>query len=224
MKPTTTEFVIFLVSTGLLLLTPRLLPLLAHWMSGVAQRLFSSAPPLESRKTQASVRSELTTTIQDGARVDELNEWLLETLDLGAVDVETLDLQAAESDSSNRRAFVSDTLTLDEDKDASLAVDNLSLATRMVEDAKPEPDEAAQLLAELKAERKDRPAAAFEHRPGRHQVALGETLRLIAYERLGDSSRWFEIWKMNYTVIRNPKVLLPGTVLRLPAVASSRAA
>ena len=224
MKPTTTEFVIFLVSTGLLLLTPRLLPLLAHWMSGVAQRLFSSAPPLESRKTQASVRSELAATVQDHSRDDELNEWLLETLDLGAVDMETLDLRSVEPNQANLRAFESETLNLNRDKDASLAVDNLSLATRMVEDAKPEPDEAAELLAELKAERKDRPAAAFEHRPGRHQVALGETLRLIAYERLGDSSRWFEIWKMNYTVIGNPRVLLPGTVLRLPAVASSRAA
>ena len=224
MKPTMTEFVIFLVSTGFLLMTPRLLPLLAHWMSGVAHRLFSSSPSLENRKTQASVGVERRSTTRDPARDDELNDWLLETLDLNAVSAETLDLQAVEPDSSNRRAFVSDTLTLDEDKDASLAVDNLSLATRMVEDAKPEPDEAAQLLAELKAERKDRPAAAFEHRPGRHQVALGETLRLIAYERLGDSSRWFEIWKMNYTVIGNPRVLLPGTVLRLPAVASSRAA
>ena len=128
---------------------------------------------------------------------DELEFWLRDTLDLRAVASETLDL---------------------------CAVDNETLATRMVDDARPEPDEADLLLAELKAERKDGSSPAVEHQPGCHTVSLGDTLRLIAFERLGDSRRWYEIWKLNYASIRDPLVLLPGTVLRLPEVTSSRAA
>ncbi|MEE2779115.1 MAG: hypothetical protein VYE15_01225 [Myxococcota bacterium] len=49
-----------------------------------------------------------------------------------------------------------------------------------------------------------------------YKVCLGDTLRVVAHEVLGDSERWFELWQLNRGVVHNHQLLVPGTVLRLP--------
>lgn len=50
-----------------------------------------------------------------------------------------------------------------------------------------------------------------------HRVKRGETLGIIAEERLGDAARWKEIVELNRDVLPNPDELEVGFVLRLPA-------
>ena len=49
-----------------------------------------------------------------------------------------------------------------------------------------------------------------------HQVKQGDTLSGIAAAELGDSTRWPEIFALNRSVLTNPDVIVPGTVLVLP--------
>jgi LysM repeat protein len=55
-----------------------------------------------------------------------------------------------------------------------------------------------------------------------HTVRAGETLSGIAEDYLGSFARWPEILELNRDRVSRPELLLPGTVLRLPA--SARAA
>jgi nucleoid-associated protein YgaU len=47
-------------------------------------------------------------------------------------------------------------------------------------------------------------------------VKQGETLSGIAAAELGGSTRWPEIFALNRSVLTNPDVIVPGTVLVLP--------
>jgi len=50
-----------------------------------------------------------------------------------------------------------------------------------------------------------------------HEVVRGDNLTAIARRKLGDGSRWPEIFEMNRDIVSNPNLILPGQVLRLPA-------
>ena len=211
MKTTIIEFTLFLSAAGLLWLTPRLLPLLSRVVSKVSGRLFAS-----SSLTHTDIDEDLFggDTIQDPSQAlgdDNERAFMMDTLDLSATEVSLDTLRASRASAEPSR------------------VNNDALATSIMAGVKRAPvrrapDEADMLLSELKAEKKGGPIQAALDRSGRHTVRLGETLRVIAYERLGDSGRWFEIWKLNYATIQNPQVLVPGTKLRLPKEAHSKAA
>jgi nucleoid-associated protein YgaU len=49
-----------------------------------------------------------------------------------------------------------------------------------------------------------------------HQVKQGDTLSGIAAAELGDATRWPEIFALNRSVLTNPDLIVPGTVLVLP--------
>ena len=53
--------------------------------------------------------------------------------------------------------------------------------------------------------------------PGVYVVKKGDTLSGIAAAELGDADRWPEIFTINRAVLTNPDVIVPGTVLVLPA-------
>lgn len=64
------------------------------------------------------------------------------------------------------------------------------------------------------------PAAAAPVAAGSHDVKAGDYLWKIAHEKLGDATRWPEIYALNRDVIGdNPNLLQPGQKLRLPAPA-----
>ena len=50
-----------------------------------------------------------------------------------------------------------------------------------------------------------------------HEVVRGDNLTAIARWKLGDGSRWPEIFEMNRDIVSNPNLIFPGQVLRLPA-------
>ncbi|MGD8347568.1 MAG: LysM peptidoglycan-binding domain-containing protein [Lysobacterales bacterium] len=58
------------------------------------------------------------------------------------------------------------------------------------------------------------PAAAAQETV--HTVTSGETLWKIAEERLGDGSRYMEIFEANRDVLENPDHILPGQELKIP--------
>ena len=51
-------------------------------------------------------------------------------------------------------------------------------------------------------------------------VRNGDFLSKIAQERLGNSNRWREIYDLNRDIIKDPNLIYPGQVLRMPAAAS----
>ena len=53
--------------------------------------------------------------------------------------------------------------------------------------------------------------------PGVYVVKKGDTLSGIAAAELGDADRWPEIFTLNRAVLTNPDLIVPGTVLVLPA-------
>jgi nucleoid-associated protein YgaU len=50
-----------------------------------------------------------------------------------------------------------------------------------------------------------------------YTVQKGDTLSEIAQERLGDASRWQEIYDANRPLLDDPDRIYPGQVLRMPA-------
>jgi LysM repeat protein len=54
-----------------------------------------------------------------------------------------------------------------------------------------------------------------------HTVRSGETLGAIARDRLGSAARWTEILELNRDRVSRPELLMPGTILRLPATATT---
>ncbi|HEY9765526.1 MAG TPA: LysM peptidoglycan-binding domain-containing protein, partial [Chroococcales cyanobacterium] len=53
-----------------------------------------------------------------------------------------------------------------------------------------------------------------------YTVQKGDTLSAIAKKTLGDGNRWREIYELNKATIKDPNVIYPGMVLRLPTTAS----
>ncbi|MCL2562419.1 MAG: LysM peptidoglycan-binding domain-containing protein [Oscillospiraceae bacterium] len=62
------------------------------------------------------------------------------------------------------------------------------------------------------------PARETDNRPvvPTHTVVRGDTLWGIARRHLGDGRRYREIFELNRDQIRNPNLIFPGQVLRLP--------
>ncbi len=50
-----------------------------------------------------------------------------------------------------------------------------------------------------------------------HRVVPGDTLGAISSRYLGTPSRYVEIFNMNRSLIKNPNIILPGWVLKIPA-------
>jgi nucleoid-associated protein YgaU len=50
-----------------------------------------------------------------------------------------------------------------------------------------------------------------------HTVEKGDTLSEIAQEKLGDASRWKDIFEANRPMLTDPDEIYPGQVLRIPA-------
>lgn len=53
--------------------------------------------------------------------------------------------------------------------------------------------------------------------PQVHRVVPGDTLSTIARDKLGDASRFPEIFELNRNIINNPNLIFPGQVLLVPA-------
>jgi len=51
---------------------------------------------------------------------------------------------------------------------------------------------------------------------GTYTVKTGDSLSKIARSQLGSSNRWGEIYELNKDIIKNPSMIFPGQVLRMP--------
>ncbi|HQR46536.1 MAG TPA: LysM peptidoglycan-binding domain-containing protein [Thermoanaerobaculia bacterium] len=49
-----------------------------------------------------------------------------------------------------------------------------------------------------------------------YTVVSGDSLSKIAKKLYGDAGRWMEIWEANKDQIKNPDLIHPGQVLRIP--------
>ena len=49
-----------------------------------------------------------------------------------------------------------------------------------------------------------------------YTVVAGDSLSKIAKKELGDSKRWPEIFEANKDIIKNPDLIHPGQVLKMP--------
>lgn len=61
-----------------------------------------------------------------------------------------------------------------------------------------------------------RAAATQESRDLMHEVLAGDCLHLIAGYYYGDARMWERIWNANRHVVRNPNVLVSGSLLVVP--------
>ena len=50
-----------------------------------------------------------------------------------------------------------------------------------------------------------------------YTVAAGDSLSKIAKKLLGNANRWHEIHELNKDTIKNPDLIRPGQVLKIPA-------
>lgn len=60
--------------------------------------------------------------------------------------------------------------------------------------------------------------------PSDYTVVKGDCLSHIAARTLGDSSRWREIYELNKSQIREPNLIFPGQVFKLPQGGTAHAA
>ena len=49
-----------------------------------------------------------------------------------------------------------------------------------------------------------------------HVVQKGDTLWCLSGKYLGDPHKWPQIWQLNKSTVRNPDLIFPGQVLRIP--------
>ncbi|MEB3329800.1 MAG: LysM peptidoglycan-binding domain-containing protein, partial [Candidatus Sericytochromatia bacterium] len=69
-----------------------------------------------------------------------------------------------------------------------------------------------------------RPVVRTAPRVSEYVVRRGDTLSLIAQDRLGEMERWTEIYEVNAASIDDPDLIRPGQRLLLPEVAAAPAA
>ena len=61
-----------------------------------------------------------------------------------------------------------------------------------------------------------KPAPAAPAAPRTYTVAKGDTLSRIAKQFYGDANKWRTIFEANGDVIKNPDLIRPGQVLKIP--------
>ncbi len=59
-------------------------------------------------------------------------------------------------------------------------------------------------------------SAADAHQGRTHTVAKGESLSKIAKQYYGDARKWRKIYDANKDTIKNPDLIYPGQVFRIP--------
>ena len=79
---------------------------------------------------------------------------------------------------------------------------------------------AARARIELRERRRKAQAAAAKAMSKFHEVKRGNTLSKIAKEYYGDSSKWKIIFEANKPMLKNPDLIYPGQVLRIPPLES----
>ena len=60
------------------------------------------------------------------------------------------------------------------------------------------------------------PAQPLKPAPKTYTVVAGDSLSKIAKKQLGDANKWKQIFEANRDVIKNPDLIKPGQVLKLP--------
>jgi nucleoid-associated protein YgaU len=60
------------------------------------------------------------------------------------------------------------------------------------------------------------PAQPAKPAPKTYTVVAGDSLSKIAKKQLGDANKWKQIFEANRDVIKNPDLIKPGQVLKLP--------
>ncbi len=61
-------------------------------------------------------------------------------------------------------------------------------------------------------------ASSVDTTPGRtYTVVKGDSLSKIAKALLGDAQKWRAIYEANKDIIKNPDLIHPGQVLKIPA-------
>jgi len=74
----------------------------------------------------------------------------------------------------------------------------------------------ARARIELRERRRKAQAAAAKAMSKFHEVARGNTLSKIAKEYYGDGSKWPIIFEANQPMLKDPDLIYPGQVLRIP--------
>jgi nucleoid-associated protein YgaU len=59
-------------------------------------------------------------------------------------------------------------------------------------------------------------SAADAHLGRTHTVAKGESLSKIAKQYYGDAKQWKKIFEANKDTIKNPDLIFPGQVIKIP--------
>ncbi len=59
-------------------------------------------------------------------------------------------------------------------------------------------------------------SSADAHQGRTHTVAKGESLSQIAKQYYGDAKQWKKIYEANQDAIKNPDLIFPGQVIKVP--------
>lgn len=153
----------------------------------------------EARAAQAQARQEQQQRLERAERVAEArksNELEKYVRDLG-FEVEGLDIRY-DDEKATIKGTVTDSATREK---VILAVGNV--------------DGVAQVEDDIKVTAPPEPQAAF------HTVVSGDTLSKIAKEYYGDPMRYPEIFEANRPMLKDPDLIYPGQVLRIPGAGGS---
>ena len=85
-----------------------------------------------------------------------------------------------------------------------------------IEDERERVAAEARARIELRERRRKAQAAASREMSKFHEVKRGNTLSKIAKEYYGDGSKWPTIFEANQPMLKNPDLIYPGQVLRIP--------
>ena len=78
------------------------------------------------------------------------------------------------------------------------------------------PDWPKEIVADINAANVQAAPASTASQPSTYTVRAGDTLSKIAKERLGDASRYNEIFEANKDQLSDPDKIKPGQVLNIP--------
>lgn len=153
----------------------------------------------DAREAQAEARQRQQQRMERAERVSEArksNELEKYVRDLG-FDVDGLDI-TYDDEKATIKGTVTDSATREK---VILAVGNV--------------DGVAQVEDDIQVTAPPEPQAAF------HTVVSGDTLSKIAKEYYGDPMRYPEIFEANRPMLKDPDLIYPGQVLRIPGAGGS---